>query len=336
MTANTEARDLDAIVAKVQALLNNKGRTPEEAAAYVAKAHELLAKYELSMDDIGALKADPRTAVSRGAEVARTVKGKPDGWKADVLRQVARTFGTRVVTSWDSERTKSGKYRTVYSYSLVGFKHDIDAARFAFDYLVAEITRLSKEYSRPMWDSIKADAKRWNVSVHEAESDFALREGTHPLKAEVYFVKGAAQTIGEALAQSSARERSEAVAHNPNAIVVQKEAEIEEFLGRETHGDRWEQIKADRIARTDRWEQERLDRIAREAEERAKETPAQRRRREAREQRESEKEARRADRESQAYWNRYYREQAKIDMDALVAGQRAGKSLRVNRTGLEG
>lgn len=335
MAINGEGRDLDAIVAKVQALLNVEGRTPEEAAAYVAKAHEMLAKYDLTMDDIGKLKSDPRTAVGKGGEVVRTTDGKPDGWKVDVLRAVAVMYGVRVVGYRDVERTKSGKYRTFTAYSLVGFKHDVESAHYALDYLIAEITRQSKLYSRPMWETIKANAKAWGVSVHEAESFFVQDNGTHPLKAEVYFVKGAAQTIDGALRRAARDEREAAVANNPNAIVVQKQSEIDEWIGRDTYGDRWEQVKADRLAHTERWNAERDARIAREAEERASETPAQRKRREAREAREQAKESRRAARENDAYWRRIDREAARMDHDALAAGQRAGAAIRISRTGIE-
>jgi hypothetical protein len=326
--------DLDAIVEKVAALLKVEGRTPEEAAEYVRKAHELLAKYDLTMDDIGALKSDPRTAVARGAEVTRQTDGKPDGWKVDVLRAVASLYGVRIVGHRDVERTKSGKYRTFTSYVLVGFKHDVDAAHSAHTFLVEEITRLSKAYSRPMWDAIKANAKAWGVTVHEAESDFARWEGTHPLKAEVYFVKGAAQTVDGALRRAARDEREAAVAANPNAIVVQKQEVIDDFIGYEQYGDKWESVKAARAETLERWRRESAERTAREAEERASETPLERRRREAREAKEQAKEARRNARANEAYWRKQDRELARMDLNALQAGQRAGQELRISRTGI--
>lgn len=310
------------------------GHTPEEAAERVRKAHELLAKYDLSIDDIGALRSDPRTAVRRGTEVTRQTDGKPDGWKVDVLRAVAILYGVQIAGRRDVELTKSGKYRTFTSYVLIGFKHDVEAAHYAHTFLVEEITRLSKEYSRPMWEAIKANAKAWGVSVHEAESDFARFEGKHPLKAEVYFVKGAAQTVDGALRRAARDEREAAVADNPNALVIQKAEVIADFIGRETYGDKWESVKAARAETLDRWRREAAERTAREAEERASETPVERRRREAREAKEQAKEARRNARATDAYYRKLDRETAKMDHDALAAGQRAGQELRIGRTGI--
>lgn len=332
MTATATKPNLDEILPKIEALLNTEGRTPEEAALYVAKAHELLAKYDLDMADIGALKADPRTAVARGREVARTTEGKPDGWKADVLLEVARMFEVRVARGYEYEETKSGRTRRVTTYHLIGFRHDVDAAHYAHSFLVNEIIRLSKEYSRPMWGEIKAAAKRYGYSTHEAESDYAYVNGTHPLKAEVYFVKGAASTVGESLRAKSREEAAARAADpNPNAIVVQKQAEIDEFIGREQFGDRWEEVKAQRADRLAKWDADRDALIAREAEERANETPIQRRRREAREAREAAKEERRWQRESEAATRRYYRQLAKQDNNAVRAGMDAGRQISIRQ-----
>jgi hypothetical protein len=58
------------IIAKLRAMLNSNGRTPEEAATFRAKAEELIKKYRLEHVFAEALKAKPK------AKKARTVKPK--------------------------------------------------------------------------------------------------------------------------------------------------------------------------------------------------------------------------------------------------------------------
>ena len=315
-------RDLDAILARVHKMLNTEGRTPEEAAAYVEKAHAILAQYDLSIEDVGTLKADPRTAIAKGEATTRTTRGKPDGWKADLLTAVAAAFECRVLRSSEWETTKSGRGRWFLNYHLVGFKHDLEAARWAFNYLESEIVRQSKVYSKTHWDAIKALAVERGITNHEAESEYTWSFGTHPLKAEIYFVKGAAQTISFRLSQESGNRRRMAAEANPFGLVVQKEAEIEEFLGIEQYGDRWPEVKARRAAmkaeQEARWAAgSDLAKAMQESQPKAKpETAKQRAKREAKEAREQERWERR-------YWN----EQARIDHDALRAGQRAGEKI---------
>lgn len=307
--------DIDQILAKVQKMLNVEGRTPEEAAAYVEKAHSLLAQYDLSIEDVGQLKADPRTSVAKGEATTRTTRGKPDGWKADLLVAVASAFECRVLRYSEHEYTKGGRLRWFQTYHLVGFKHDLEAARWAFAYLEGEIVRQGKEYARSMWDEIGVLAKERGWTHHEAESEYVWANGTHPLKAELYFVKGATQTISFRLSQEARNRREMATAANPFGLVIQKEAELEEFIGIEQYGDRWPEVKARREALKRASEEQALSPFKTVAKEKP-ETPAQRRRREAREAREQEKWAR-----------RYWKEQEKMDHRALRAGQKAGQSI---------
>ena len=317
-----QTRDLDAILARVQKMLNVEGRTPEEAAAYVEKAHAILAQYDLSIEDVGQLKADPRTAVAKGDATTKTTRGKPDGWKADLLNAVAAAFECRVLRNSVHEYTPKGRSRWSTTYHLVGFKHDLDAARWAFTFLEAEITRLGKAYSRPMWDEISALAKDRGMTHHEAESEYSWSNGTHPLKAELYFIQGATQTVAYSLSQEAGNRREMAAKANPYGLVVQKAAEVDDFIGREQYGDRWPEVKARREAmkaeQEARWAAgSDLAKAMQESQPKAKpETAKQRAKREAREAREEER------------WSRrYWREQAKIDHDALNAGQRAGRSI---------
>ena len=315
--------DIDAVLAKVQKMLNVEGRTPEEAAAYVEKAHAILAQYDLTIEDVGQLKADPRTAVTKtDGAVATTTKGKPDGWKADLLRAVANAFECRVVVQYRSEPTPKGAYRTVKHYNLVGFKHDLEAARYAHSFLMGEITRQAKGYAKTHWDAIRALAASTGQTFHEAESDYVVYEGTHPLKAELYFIKGATQTVGHSLTMEAALRKDAAVAANPHGLVVQKEEALTDFIGQEQYGDKWPEEKARRARVAAEFEARRNTTPA--VVDEKPETPAQARKREEREQREYRK-----------WEDRWYREQAKIDHSALQAGQKAGRTMKV-RPGIGG
>lgn len=337
--------DLDAILAKVQKLLNTEGRTPEEAAAYVNKAHAILAEYDLTIESVGQLKADPRTAVASNDQVDRTVEGKPDGWKADILRAVAELFDCRVITHWDMEPTKSGKYRRVYRYELVGFGHDLDGAHYAHSFLVGEVERQAKAHARPHWDAIRNAAAIYGISVHAAERNYVQDYGTHPLKAQLYFTKGAAEAIVEGLNRERwqrAAKRREEQASNPNALVVLKEAELDDYLGQRTYGDRWESVKASRVEQNARWEQEalarrkELDRLREEhaagghrrrnasctsCDRDAAARPETEKQRAAREAREAREEARRDARDARAA--------AKVDWEAYYAGEAAGRDISI-------
>lgn len=317
----TEIRDLDGILAKVRKMLDTTGRTPEEAAAFVEQAHTILAKYDLTIESVAALKADARTAVTQvDAKTAKT-EGKPDGWKSDLLLAVARSFECRVIYTTRYEETKSGRSRRVQEGHLIGFGHDVEAAGYAQSFLVGEVTRLAKAYVRPMWDEIKAGAA-WHGSVHASEQAFVQETGRHPLKAEVYFVKGAAQTISESLTREARDRAAQAAATNPNALVVQKAAEVDDFIYMKNYG----MTKAEYMAKAA--ERAAAYRAAYPEQPAKIETPAARARRE-------EAEYRRNARDSRTYWNRVARENARMDHGALEAGQRAGRTVSI-RPGVSG
>lgn len=339
----TETFDLDSIMAKVQKMLNVEGRTPEEAALYIEKAHAILAQYDLSIESITDLKADPRTAVQQHDAGTTIVGGKPDSWKGDVLTAIAQAFDCRILWRYDYEETKTGRLRTKKVAELVGFGHDVEAAGYAQSFVVNEIIRLSKEYSRIGWNEIKALAAERGMSIHDAESLYVGFGHPHPLKSEVYFVRGAAQTISESLVREARIRKNEAVADNPNALVIQKGDEINDFIGRKQYGDRWEAIKIARAETNAEYERASKERArlrkehmddqhdeARNAEcplcqieqREAKETDAQRRKRE-------EREARENARYSRSYYARIEREARATDHAALSAGQAAGRTIKI-------
>lgn len=332
MTAQIEG--IDAILAKVQKMLNVTGRSPEEAATYVEAAHALLAKYDLTIESVHDLKADSRTAVRKADAGTKTVEGKPDTWKADLLKAVAEAFECRVAWTRETVRTPGGKYRTESTGNLIGFGHDVEAAGYAQSFLIGEITRLAKEYSRVKWDEIKYLARDRGISNHDAESIYVARGYSHPLKAELYFIKGATQTVTESLTAEARRRSYEATKANPNALVVQKSDAIRDFVYQEAYGKTYAEYKAEQDARIAKWAAEEATRKPTggtslvTTDKTRPESPSARRRRE-------EAEGRRRAREERTEWNRYIREQRSTDHSALRAGQEAGRTIKV-RHGIGG
>lgn len=320
--------DLDAIVVKVQKLLAlGTSSNPNEAQAAVQKAQDLLAKYDLTMDSVTDLKADPRTAVRQGGVASTATEGKPESWKSDLLEAVARAFECKVTWSHEYTETRTGRYREVKSGMLIGFGHDVEAAGYAQSFLVGEITRLAKEYSRTHWDAIAQLAEEMGWAHGQAESFYSGNSGTHPLKAELYFIKGATETVREALERDAWERRRAATAQNPNALVVQKESAIRDFIYQERYGMSYADWRA-------KWDAEMAARKAAEEPTEAstsaltkEPSPSTRRRAEEA----AERRRRRAD---ERYWREQERERKATDHSALRAGQEAGRTIRI-RPGVE-
>src|SRR5688572_24257716 len=91
-TTPEQKQKLDNVMRHIRGLLAlGTSHNENEAAAAVAKAHELLDKYDLTMETIENLKADSRTSIRKGSHVMSTTEGKPEGWKADLFQAVADT-----------------------------------------------------------------------------------------------------------------------------------------------------------------------------------------------------------------------------------------------------
>jgi hypothetical protein len=345
------AKSLDDIMEQVRKLLNVEGRTPEEAAAYVEKAHAVLAAHDLSIEDIADLKADSRTAVRKGDSETTVTEGKPEGWKADVLEAVAAAFECRVLFTSAFVESKSGRLRQVRHGSLIGFGHDVEAAGYANSFLVHEITRLAKAYAREMWDSIKDIQYTYDWTHQRAEAYYAETRGTHPLKAELSFLKGAAETVGDTLIRDARERRRAAMADNPNALVVQKAEEVNDEYDRIAWGytpEAWAARKERMAKQQEEWtanaapadlsayvEQLRREQAAEEAKH-AAETPAQhekcirkQERKRAKDRAEERAFRERQARKEQAERNRQAKAAARLDPHALEAGRRAGREVAI-------
>jgi hypothetical protein len=322
--------DIERVLELVRKLLNTKGRTPEEAAEYVAKAQALLQQYDLEMEDAVNVTADRRSSVreERGIEVARY--GKPEGWKADLFRAVAETNDCYVVIT-DYGETVNGVYKRGTFARLVGRHSDIEMAHYVFDFLVGEMLRLSNEYGKERWQEIWDLAAERGISKHDAESIYVERTGTHPLRAKLSWLKGATRSVIMTLRRDkearTAATRTDAPAGASTALVVveRKAADIKDFLDEQAakrYGMTLEQYRAQQQAARERREAAVAAMRAEPPKPVKPETDAQRRKREEREER--------ADaRWREKYWREQERAARSTDRDALRRGEQDGARISI-------
>lgn len=284
------------------------GQSPNEheAAAAVAKARSLLAEYDLAMESVEGLKADPRTSVRKATTGVATESGKPDGWKADLFEAVAKFHDCQHEWTYTYNGRKCTKTGV-----LIGFGHDVEAAGYSYAFLQGEIERLAKQYAAVMWAEIKVLAEQMEVPHTQAESTYTARTGRHPLKAKLYFIRGAVGTVTSRLGEVHWH-ANHAQAGNPHAIVVDKRRSVLDFVYQERYGCTYAEYQARQEAAVAKWRAENPARPARQP------TAAEQRRFEAR----SRKWQRQAERAAEREW-------AATDHQAVSAGRAAGAQIRL-------
>lgn len=318
------------IIAKIQALLETKGRTPEEAALYVAKANELAEKHGLSIYALGNRKSKMAHDVRETAAIDILEKGKPQEWRLGVLVAAANAAGVRVFTGWrveDNPKAKSWKnrYRQIKTAYFVGLPVDVEVAGYTYEYLVREIERQAKEHAKPAWDTIKAWAQTYGTTLHVAESEYALAH-VHPLKQEASFRKGAAVGVRDALAGMSATRH--AADTSTTALVVDRDAAITEYLERKRWGDEYDAMVERREARRKAAE----DAAKNPAPAAVTDPEARPKRWTKTDQKRLEASIRAAERAERGRQNRYWRG---VDVNSWRSGEEAGRQMSV-RPGIKG
>jgi hypothetical protein len=310
--------DISKVIDKVRKLLA-LGTSPNEneAASAVAMAHKLLEDFDLTIESVNDLKADPRTSIRKGNALFSTTEGKPEGWKSDLFLTVARTFDCFTAYAYETETTKAGRDRTVKHGNLIGFGHDVEAAGYALSFLIGEITRLAQDHADDLWADIRRYRDANDLTQHDAESFYVQRTGRHPLKAKLYFIKGATEAVCRKLdddywvKQSAAHQPD-----NPYALMVDKRRSVEDFIYMERYG----KTKAEYDAE---WDARHAMRKSADAPAPV-ETEAERRKREKRWAQWQETQRRKRE-----------REEAKVDRQAYEAGSEAGSQISI-RPGLKG
>ena len=322
MTLTQEkARNLEDVgrhIRKLLQLAEDHRGNEHLAAEAAAKAQELLAKYDLTLESIEDLKSDPRTSIRRATEVAVSVtEGKPDGWKEDLFRHVAGTsdcYTFFTITYDEGLRTRKG-YRRVKHHKLLGFGHDMELASYTFAFLQREVTRLAQEYADRMWAEIREIERAEGITHQQAERLYVRHTGRHPLKAKLHFTKGAVTAIVTKLWEAK-RERDRVANTNPYAIVRNKSDAIQEYLDIERYGSK---ERADAVMAELRQKHEERDQIVPKSE-----TPQERAKREAKEAKEAERWRRKYNREAAKEW-------ANRDHAAFNEGYRKGEKVTVTK-----
>ena len=127
MTENT-----DAIVAKVKKLMamtEDRGATPEEAAAALAKVQAILAKYNLSMAEVQAQSS--QDDMTKGFGQVKYM------WQAQVWNSIAELNFCRLLYN--------SRAKTV---SLFGREANVEIAKYMGQYVVDRISRYANEEAR--------------------------------------------------------------------------------------------------------------------------------------------------------------------------------------------
>ncbi len=146
---------MDAIIKRIEALLNNEGRTEEEAAVYTAKAQELLEKHNLEMADLGKSKrgahGDPRKDNKR--------KGGLYKWQRDLWENVSKLNFCHYLSIKGLERGST------YEHRIIGSHVNVLATEQMSQYLQSTIERIAQQW-----------AKDRGINVFKREA-IAYREG---------------------------------------------------------------------------------------------------------------------------------------------------------------
>lgn len=145
------------IVEKIRALLAKAASTDSqaEAEAFLAKAHELMAKHQLDASD---LENDDPVDMSIGA----TANGgaSPD-WDFQLMFAVARYFGCKGIQWWSQEKADGTFIRSgQYQMKIVGRESARITAMEMHKYLVATVRRLGREHCDEMGLSAANCARR--------------------------------------------------------------------------------------------------------------------------------------------------------------------------------
>lgn len=319
--------DREDVLNKIGALLETKGRTPEEAALYVAKANELAEKHGIALYELTGRKDKMRSDVRETAVMDVYEKGKPQQWRWNVLQAAAKAAGVRAFHGWRTERREATKkrragYRSIITAYFVGLPVDVEVAGYTYDYLVREIERLAKEHAKVAWDAIADLARERGLSIHDAENWYVdtLYE-THPLKREASFRKGAAYGITEALEKRT--ETRQATDDNTLALVVDRDAAIADYLSIKAYGKTVAEMNAQRA--------EKAARMATGSSAVTKPEPKIGKWTKT-DQRRLESSLRRQERAEQARQNAYWRG---VDVSSWKGGREAGQKLQV-RPGIKG
>lgn len=149
-TQDISPEERASILAKLAKLMSTKGTTEAEAASRVAKAQELLARYNLSMDDV------EREGGGGGRRADEKLRGGFYEWERSLWGAVAELNFCWYIRWWDYVEVKDvrrsriwGELRTrdrkVYQHRIIGRVVNIAQTKAMATYLMAVTQRLTLE-----------------------------------------------------------------------------------------------------------------------------------------------------------------------------------------------
>lgn len=145
----------DAVIRKIEALLNTKGCTEAEATSRIAKAQELMEAYGLEQAEIG------RTGIALNASRKdQRQSGGLYGWQRKLWKGVAELNFCHYITIKGTQRGAKFEHR------LIGSHANVVSSTMMAQYLQDTIERLAREWSK--------ERSYLSVFVREA---IAFREG---------------------------------------------------------------------------------------------------------------------------------------------------------------
>lgn len=142
----TEEFDKDGVMRRIQKLLAIAGddrANPAEAAAAAGMAEKIMRKYQIDHSDlvVKELKSGTAFAIAECVANAKTngtpAKAVPP-WASMIALRVARYNDCGCTISWLKDGQKGIRF--------YGYESDVQVAKWTFDYLVATVNRLGKEF----------------------------------------------------------------------------------------------------------------------------------------------------------------------------------------------
>ena len=164
MTDKTQATVSDDVVRKIQLLLNLAERAEgneQEAAAAMARAQDILAKYNLDLatvQDAVVAGGTNQTKEEVKREKAEAKRNATYEWTHVLYRAVAEANYCKYWTADVRTETKSGKVRWVKRHKVLGRIENTTVVLMMADYLYATVMRLLP-YDKSTW--LSSDALAW-------------------------------------------------------------------------------------------------------------------------------------------------------------------------------
>lgn len=221
-TATAAPTDRDRWLTKIEALLRKaeaKGATPEEAAAFTAKAEELMAKWKIAAADLRA--AQTTTDPTESVETRQVIIWKSAMMLAEValLLQVASAHDCRLVY-WNFKgryNEVTGKAQAGREFKIYGMPEDLDTVLMLFASLKIQATA---EYTSPA-----VVAQRREVCGTGASA------GGKAIRFKNSFMSGYASKIGQRL-HAIRRHMAETVSSSTALALVDSSKAVDEVFER--------------------------------------------------------------------------------------------------------